>query len=175
MHYAVFGGSFNPPHCGHAMVVLWALMTGKYDAVIVIPTFRHEFGKVLGDFEQRMYMTRLALEHVIPDRVIVSDIERKIGHSVTADTLEALHEMYPGSTFDTLVGSDLVPTLDRWKGIDRLRSLSGIRVINRELYAGGVSSTSVREAIMRDDKDFLRDTVPQPVLEFIEKMGLYRA
>ena len=42
---AVFGGSFNPPTMGHAMVVQWLLWSGKVDRVMLVPSDGHPFGK----------------------------------------------------------------------------------------------------------------------------------
>lgn len=35
---AYFGGSFNPPHVGHAMIVSWVLWTGLAEEVWLAPT-----------------------------------------------------------------------------------------------------------------------------------------
>ena len=39
MRIAVYGGSFNPPHVGHAMVVSWLLWTRRADRVWLVPAF----------------------------------------------------------------------------------------------------------------------------------------
>ncbi len=51
---AIFGGSFNPPHLGHAMVAAWLKWTGRADDVWFVPAFEHAFGKPLAPFENRL-------------------------------------------------------------------------------------------------------------------------
>ncbi len=45
MVVAIYGGSFNPPHVGHALVAAWLLWTRQADAVWLLPVFRHAFEK----------------------------------------------------------------------------------------------------------------------------------
>ena len=59
--WGLFGGSFDPPHRAHVLVVAWALMEATLDRILVIPTARHAFGKQPGaSFEDRVAMCRLA-------------------------------------------------------------------------------------------------------------------
>ena len=44
---AVFGGSFNPPHVGHLLGVVYALATAPIDEVLVVPVYQHPFAKHL--------------------------------------------------------------------------------------------------------------------------------
>ena len=56
----IFGGTFDPPHCSHAMALLWALQSGEVDRVLVIPAARHPFGKDPGaSYDDRLEMCRL--------------------------------------------------------------------------------------------------------------------
>ena len=57
--YTVYGGSFDPVHCGHISLVERAVALG-YD-VIMVPAFRHAFGKQSAPFEHRVRMCELAL------------------------------------------------------------------------------------------------------------------
>ena len=55
---AGYGGSFNPPHVGHAMVAQWVVWTGRADAVWFVPVYQHAFegrhDKTLASFDQRV-------------------------------------------------------------------------------------------------------------------------
>ena len=48
--YTVYGGSFDPVHYGHMSLVERAIALG-YE-VIMVPAFRHAFGKQSAPFEQ---------------------------------------------------------------------------------------------------------------------------
>ena len=58
--YTVYGGSFDPVHCGHMSLVERAVALG-YE-VIMVPAFRHAFGKQSAPFEHRVRMCALALQ-----------------------------------------------------------------------------------------------------------------
>src|SRR6266446_1512327 len=50
--YTVYGGSFDPVHCGHISLVERAVALGY--AVIIVPAFRPAFGKQSAPFEHRV-------------------------------------------------------------------------------------------------------------------------
>ena len=47
MRIGIFGGTFNPPHCGHKNLALQLKEKAKLDKIIIIPTFTppHKQGK----------------------------------------------------------------------------------------------------------------------------------
>lgn len=49
---ALYGGAFNPPHAGHAQVMIDASRFAR--RVLVAPSFRHPYGKQMVDYELRM-------------------------------------------------------------------------------------------------------------------------
>src|SRR5919198_5871469 len=57
--YTVYGGSFDPVHYGHMSLVERAVALG-YE-VLMVPAFRHAFGKQSAPFEHRVRMCALAL------------------------------------------------------------------------------------------------------------------
>ena len=55
---AIYGGAFNPPHAGHANVMIEASKQAKH--VLVAPSYKHPFGKVMVDYEQRpLWLSRI--------------------------------------------------------------------------------------------------------------------
>lgn len=177
---AVYGGSFDPPHLGHVLSVAWALSADGVDAVWIVPTWKHAFGKDhSASFDDRMTMCTLAFA---PLRgVEVLDIERRLGGvSRTVHTLEALRSERPGPAMRLLVGADVIPTTDRWHRWEDITALAPPLVVGREGYPPSpdcpisipnVSSTEIRARL--DDERDLRGLVPQAVLAHIEANGLY--
>ena len=135
---ALFGGSFDPPHLGHAYVITSVLALEPVEELWLLPTHSHAFGKRLADFDLRRRMCE-ALAEIFGRRVSVSSIEAELaeapgaeGLSRTVDTLAALRERFPERDFGWVIGSDLVSEIPSWKEPERLRSLARIIVVGRE-------------------------------------------
>lgn len=153
---AVFGGSFNPPHVGHALVASYVLCCCDVDALLVLPTAQHPFGKALAPFQHRMEMTRMTLRCVQP--VTISDLEQRMGgQSHTLRTLQALKQEHPGHQLRLVVGSDILPSFPSWHRAPEVAALAPLLVIQRaghrtpEANHGPalpqVSSTDIRQRI----------------------------
>ncbi len=151
----IFGGSFNPPHMAHILVVAWALGTGEVDEVWAIPTGGHPFGKKLAPFEDRLEMTRRALS-CFGAKVRVLDVEREPRVHFSIETLRGLIERHPDCRWRWVMGSDTLLDAPRWLEYDRLmewrrRGRAAQRLRRRSVAAGAfalpnLSSTSIREA-----------------------------
>lgn len=178
----VFGGSFDPPHLGHAMVSLWALSTCPLDEVWWIPTYRHAFGKQSAPFAQRMRWCVLAATPLASVRV--DDIEAELGgESRTIDTLEALEARHSDTEFALVVGSDLVPELPRWKRWEDLQRYPIYAVGRGESDVGvttdvripDVSSTALRAALRAGDHALAEAWMHRDVLDDVVRSGVFRA
>src|SRR5690606_32016933 len=75
--WAIFGGSFDPPHVGHVLAVTWVLSTQPVDEVVLVPALEHAFGKPLAPFAHRRRMCELAFAPL--RRVRVDPIEAELG------------------------------------------------------------------------------------------------
>jgi nicotinate-nucleotide adenylyltransferase len=157
---AVFGGSFNPPHMGHALIPEYLLARGLADRVLVVPCYQHALGKSLMPFDLRVSLTRLALG-ARDQSVEVSDLEEGLARtsgrpSYSIELLEAVAARHPGVEVRLVVGSDIVSTgeTERWHRWDRIEAEFSPIVIPRAGYAHAervglpeVSSTRVRELL----------------------------
>lgn len=182
MEIALFGGSFDPPHVGHLLAVVYVLATEPVDEVWMVPVFEHPFRKRLsGSFEHRAELCRRALSSLGEPRARVSTVEAELGgEGRTVDLLEHLHRARPEVRWSLVMGSDLVAEKGSWKRFDRIAELARIIQIERQGHATGgaqallpeVSSTEVRALLCRGgDAGRL---VPRPVLEAIRAAGSYR-
>ena len=161
MRVAVFGGSFNPPHVGHAMVSSWILWTGLAEQVWLMPTYSHALAKELPSFDQRVgWCTRMAGD--VDPRIRVSRIEETLATpSYSIDSLRALQERYPTHEFRFVVGADILSQTDQWKQWAEIETCFQPIVVGRHGYSSPigsvvfpeVSSTLIREHI-REQKDF---------------------
>ena len=119
-----FGGSFDPPHCGHlaiAEAAQRALQATTHDEVRVLfaPVGRQPL-KPAGSsasYEQRLAMTRLAIAGHPGFEVCLADAPDPAHDkpNYTIDTLYRLHSQYPADTcWHLLLGADSFRTLHHW-------------------------------------------------------------
>ncbi len=109
----LLGGSFDPPHAGHAHITREALKRFGLDRVwwLVSPgNPLKEHGPA--PLWERIRAARAMMRH---PRVDVTDIEARLGTRVTADTIAALHQNYPGVRFVWLMGADNLAQFHLWK------------------------------------------------------------
>jgi nicotinate-nucleotide adenylyltransferase len=174
---AVFGGSFNPPHIGHVLTAVYVLSTAPIDHLLVVPVYRHPFAKGLAPFEDRLEMCALAFGWL--SGVVVSTVERDLdGESLTLRTLQRLSLDHPDWQMRLVIGSDVLPDLDKWHRFDLVQELAPPLVIPRAGVGGGrilpdVSSTQVRELFARRARPELVELVPARVIDFAERRALY--
>lgn len=157
---AVLGGSFNPPHIGHALLTSYLFARGLADRVLVAPCWDHPLGKQLIPFERRMSWTRLAMTHTRDDRVVVSPIERELAAgrggrpSYTIELLDEIARRHPSMQVRLVIGSDITASgeVDRWHRWDAIVERYAPIVVPRVGWAAPgeaalpeISSTSVRE------------------------------
>lgn len=116
MKLCIYGGSFNPPHVGHAAAIKAAQAALKLDEVRVMPAATPPHKRLPAgspDAEERLALCRLAFEGM--DGVTVSDLElRREGKSYTVDTVRALLETEPDAELYLLIGTDMLATFEEW-------------------------------------------------------------
>lgn len=115
---AVYGGAFNPIHCGHAMVASWIHLTGLADRVWFVPSAAHPFGKEMASFEQRIEMCReVAME--LGTWALVSPVESSLpAPNYTINLLQHLQSRHPSDRFRFVMGSDNLALRSKWHGFE---------------------------------------------------------
>ena len=171
MRVAVFGGSFNLPHLGHVLAGTWLLATGEVDHVLVVPAYRHAFGKALAPFPLRMRLTTAAFSCVAHASVDPIEFELS-GESRTLHTLEALARLHPTWQLRLVIGTDVLAEADKWYRFDRVRELAPPLVLPRSDGRAPsplpvLSSTQVRRALREGGRDAVRDLVPRAVYDLL--------
>jgi nicotinate-nucleotide adenylyltransferase len=191
----VFGGTFNPIHIGHLRLAEDVREKFSLDNILFIPTNipphkKVEFG---ADPIDRLRMVQIAVEQ--NSSFLCDDVEiRRGGNSYTIDTVNYLYKSY---RFEKrpffLLGSDLIPELNTWKGIDLLTGLlffivllrnnypivaeSGNEIIGFEYSVFGdrnieITSSEIRQRLQTGQS--VRYLVADSVLDYILEKGLYR-
>ncbi|WP_372803458.1 nicotinate-nucleotide adenylyltransferase [Paracoccus seriniphilus] len=115
----LLGGSFDPAHSGHLHISKVALNRFGLDRVwwLVSP------GNPLKAHGPAPVEIRLAAARMASDspRIIVTDIETRLGTRMTADTIAGLRHLYHDVNFVWLMGSDNLCQFHRW---DRWREIA---------------------------------------------------
>lgn len=119
MKIGLLGGSFDPAHEGHVNITEAAMRTFRLDRVWWLVTPGNPL-KARGPapLAQRIAGARAMLND---PRIVVTDIESRLQTRMTADTIAAVQQHYPGVHFVWLMGSDNLIQFDRW---DRWREIA---------------------------------------------------
>ncbi|MFC6488894.1 nicotinate-nucleotide adenylyltransferase [Nitratireductor sp. GCM10026969] len=114
MAVGLFGGSFNPPHAGHALVAETALRRLRLDQLwwIVTPGNPLKDNSGLAPLANRIALSEACAKD---SRIKVTAFEA--GHRVrfTADTIELVKERNRGVDFVWLMGADSLRSFHRWE------------------------------------------------------------
>jgi nicotinate-nucleotide adenylyltransferase len=173
--YAMYGGSFDPIHYGHLSMIERAVALG-YE-IIVVPAYRHAFGKKSAPFLHRIRMCELALQACqLQDHTSLCQIEQTLARGrhvpvYTYDVLCALRDRLPAPP-RLLVGPDIAAEWQRWYRHQRIDQEFGRLTLP---ITRAVRSTEIRRRLRAGVwPGALHDMLPEPVLAYITAEGLYR-
>jgi nicotinate-nucleotide adenylyltransferase len=192
MKVGIFGGTFDPIHLGHLIIVEEARQEVGLDQIWFIPAGEppHKQGKNITPAHHRARMVELAIQCNPFFSMSTLEIERQ-GPSYTVDTLEILTEKHPNHHFFLIVGADMVKDLLHWYKIKKI--LQFVRVIglgrpgfetkslpdfikHRVTWVNkgvetNLSSTYIRNQLKHGKS--VRYLVPKPVYQYMKEHGLY--
>lgn len=177
MNIALFGGSFDPPHLGHAKIVEISLSFLKIDKLFITPTYINPFKK--GFFAPpnlRLKWLKELFGNL--DRVEICDYEIRQNRPVaTIETVKYLKEIYKPKKFYLIIGADNLKTLKKWQNYLELESLVEFVIVTRqgefipkhlkklEINAN-ISSTKFRNDL---NLNYIPKPIQSEVLEFYKK------
>ncbi|MHB1433258.1 MAG: nicotinate-nucleotide adenylyltransferase [Streptosporangiaceae bacterium] len=188
----VMGGTFDPIHNGHLVAASEVCHALALDEVIFVPTGQpwQKADRDVASAEDRFLMTVIATAANPLFTVSRVDIDRP-GETYTVDTLRDLRAARgPDAEFFFIIGADALSGLPTWKYAEDLLTLAhfvgctrpghqlagGVLLEGRfsliEVPAVEVSSTVCRERVRAGLP--IRYLVPDGVVEYIAKRGLYR-
>jgi len=192
MRTLVYGGTFDPPHRGHAALLAAAAARIKPDEIIIVPA-RHaplKDAAPAASATQRASLVKSALLERLPSRwrrrarVDLSEIRAR-RPSYTVDTLARLKARDPKGELHFVCGADAAASFGRWKDPARLKGLAAwwygarpgadARAPRHFRRVPGrfpdISSTELRAALELG-QDCSAPLFPE-TLALIEKNGLY--
>lgn len=130
MRVGLFGGSFNPPHAGHALVAETALRKLRLQQLwwMVTPGNPLKNASELTSLEDRIASSG----RLMPDpRVRVTAFEAAAGLTYTAETLAMVKARNPGVRFVWVMGADNLAGFHRWQDWQGIAATFPIAVIDR--------------------------------------------
>ncbi|AFU99118.1 adenylyltransferase/cytidyltransferase family protein [Simiduia agarivorans] len=176
---AVYGAAFNPPHAGHLDAI--AQLLAQVDRVLVVPSYRHAFGKTMAPFAQRVAMVKAALASVSlpPTRVEVDLSEQRLAAAKAAedpiyswDLLQETQQRHPDARICLAIGPDNANPA-QWQKFYRHEDIDArwqTLVVEERV---NVRSSAVRDAIAAGASVPVA-LLPAEVAQLIDQFGLYR-
>lgn len=184
----VFGGTFDPIHCGHLAAAKAAAQALELDLVVFVPAgdpYHRAPPKASG--ADRLAMIKAAIAGEPTFVVSRVDLDRA-GPTFTIDTLRDLRREFVDASFVLLLGSDALKALPTWRdpaGIAALAQIAAFARPGEALLDPGtdsevillpmaplqVSATMVREAVAHGKS--VVDLVPAEVAALIAERHLY--
>lgn len=147
----LMGGSFDPPHSGHAHVIETARRTLGLDRVWVLVSPGNPLKKTQTALVDRLSAARRRLGG---PRTIVSDIESVLGTRYTIHTLRRLKTLAPHARFVWIIGGDNLRDFHRWREWKQIARLAPIAVIARP-------GASPKAGLSRFAQQFGQQRIPQ--------------
>jgi nicotinate-nucleotide adenylyltransferase len=191
----VFGGTFDPIHNGHLVAASEVAHALALAEVIFVPTgqpWQKEY-RDLAPAEDRYLMTVIATASDALMSVSRVDIDR-LGETYTVDTLTDLRAARgTEAEFFFIMGADALAGIKSWRNTENLFSMAHFVGCTRpghpvdvdslkedfkgdftliEIPALEISSTACRERVKTGRP--IRYLVPDGVIQYIAKRGLYR-
>lgn len=187
-HICLFGGTFDPIHVGHLALAQAAVEQAGVDEIRFLPchTSPHKQGVLTAPPAERLEMVRLATADLPWATVDSHDLDApQPAYSIR--TAEDMQSCFPEAKLSWLLGVDQWNALPRWHQVERLAGIvdfivgcrDGESPVPREGFSMRMlsfnhpaSATAIRASAASGR--LLRDWLPAPVADFIEKQGLYR-
>lgn len=195
MKIGLFGGTFDPIHLGHLIVMENVLNIMNLDKIIILPSSNppHKQDKDKTDVKLRVDMVKKAIKN--NNRIILSTFEANSNDVIYSyQTINHFKGKYPTDEFYYVMGEDSFMNIESWKNykdllnenlivfarssIDSQSSLvkkvketnkENIHLINNLNI--NISSTLIRN-LLRDGKS-IRYLVTDDVYDFIMENRLY--
>jgi nicotinate-nucleotide adenylyltransferase len=129
-----FGGTFDPPHCGHALLAEYAYEQGNLDALLWVLTPLSPFKETTyATLDQRIAMIEMMLTYQKFSRLSRAEIDRNPPY-YTLDTAKLLRsQLGAEDELYFVLGGDAMRYFPKWHGAYELidRVLDGLIVARR--------------------------------------------
>lgn len=195
MKIGLFGGTFNPIHYGHLMLLENVINELKLDKIYLLPTRvpPHKINRKIADLKDRLAMIRTFT--LTNDLINISDYEYKnVKVNYTYDTLNHFKREFPEDEIFYIMGEDSFLNIETWKNYrdiigkyniivfkrfndskESYRKIEELKDAKNIIFLDGIfnniSSTLIRNMI-KENKS-IRYLTSDDVIDIIKKRQLY--
>jgi nicotinate-nucleotide adenylyltransferase len=185
-----YGGTFDPPHKGHKLIVEYCL--DKCDNLILIPNKKSpdKLSNPKATFNQRKEMLKILFNN---EKIVISEFEAKSTKTnYTYLTINHLKEIYKKSDLTMVIGNDQLVNLKKWKNINYILDEVKILCFNRKIVDNirlksdlkgdiefvenfniNISSSEVRNSLLNKSIGRLNSMLNNGIIKYIEKEKIY--
>lgn len=175
----VYGSAFDPIHLGH--IDCLRQVDGQYHTIIIVPSYKHAFGKDMTPFDLRLSMVETAINSIsdFKSTLLISDVERKIAQDnvekpvYTYDVLHYLEKELRNDQLEFIMGPDNAEPKQwgKFYKADEILSRWGIKVVEqRKKVRSSLVRAMVKEGNLSNNDENL---IPLSVFKAIKKHCLY--
>jgi len=194
----LFGGRFDPVHRAHIAIAQAVADKLNLDEVRWIVTGAPAHKPAIASADDRLTMTKLALQELEDPRMVADDREiitaKNGGSNYTADTVLSFQQEYPGRKLIWILGEDQLQNFLSWsrwqwlihqvdlavcarpntmsKSVSKVLLNEGAEITWVQVAPDEVSSTSIRDRIRLGSA--VDGRLPRSVIEYISAHGLFR-
>lgn len=179
----ILGGSFDPIHIGHTILIQEAIQALSLDTFYVIPTKHNPWkDEEYTTVEHRLAMLALALKDFDKVKINTIELDSLDDKNFTIDTIKKLKESHLDVQFYYIMGMDQAQNFHRWKEAKEISELVQLVTFDRVGYTSNenidiyhfihldiepmkVASSDIRNGDILD--------LDPNVLRYIVKNGLY--
>lgn len=139
---AMFGGSFDPPHLGHRIIVEKALIELDIDLLIIMPAYQNPLkNRSIASHFDRLAMCKAVFGEI--DNIIISDYEIKQEIRYTYESVKYFKNMYDLKYL--IIGADNLETLHLWQQFEWINSnITWVIVTRNSINIDTVSTVKLK-------------------------------
>ena len=132
----ILGGTFDPPHIGHAIIANEVLQALQLDEIRFMPNHTPPHKKKTQNVsnEDRIEMLKMTIKDQPKFKLELIEQEES-GISYTYETMQLLHEKESDTQFFFIIGADMIEYLPKWYRIDDLVKIIQFVGVQRPPYA----------------------------------------
>ena len=199
----VYGGTFDPFHCGHEAICRAILRNDFVDQLRLVPCHVPALkAEATATAAQRLQMLNAWQRQQAAKRLVVDALElEREGPSYTLETVKALQGQHPASKIILAMGADAWQSLPRWHGYEALKARVNVWVFTRlgqhwvtepdgwqpvtesrklrfadnsHYFIDHSVQMEISSTYLRNGPQTLKDQVPGAIFNYISEHQLYR-